>query len=127
MNVLEYYKVDSRARDPEFATEGSACFDLTCCFDNTSSIWGYSLVNLEVGFRVKTDDDDRFFITLSPGDRVLVPSGLIFNIPEGYSVRVHPRSSSGLKKGLMLPNNEGVIDSDFFHETKILSLEFFGQ
>ena len=59
-------------------------------------------------------------IELYPGERVLVPTGLIFNIPEGYSVRLHTRSSVSLKKGLTMPNGEGIIDSDYYHQTFVM-------
>ena len=41
-------------------------------------------------------------VDLYPGERILVPTGLIFNIPEGHSVRLHARSSVSLKKGLIM-------------------------
>ena len=44
---------------------------------------------------------------------MLVPTGLIFDIPTGYSVRLYPRSSLALKQGLTLANNVGIIDSDY--------------
>jgi dUTP pyrophosphatase len=59
-------------------------------------------------------------IKIMPGDRILVPTGLIFDIPEGYSVRIHPRSGLSLKQGLVLANLEAVIDSDYVQETFVL-------
>jgi dUTP pyrophosphatase len=59
-------------------------------------------------------------ITLMPGDRVMVPTGLILDIPDGYSVRVHARSGLSLKQGLILVNSEGVIDSDYVEELFVL-------
>jgi dUTP pyrophosphatase len=50
----------------------------------------------------------------------MVPTGLIFDIPEGYSVRIHPRSGLSYKQGLILANLEAVIDSDYIHETFVL-------
>jgi dUTP pyrophosphatase len=51
---------------------------------------------------------------------MIVPTGLIFDIPEGYSLRIHARSGLSLKQGLVLVNSEAVIDSDFVHETSVL-------
>ena len=59
-------------------------------------------------------------MSIGPAERVLVPTGLVFNIPEGYSVRLHPRSSVSLKRGLVMPNGEGIVDSDYYHETFIM-------
>ena len=45
-----------------------------------------------------------------------MPTGLIFDIPEEYYLKVYTRSSSPLKNGLMLANSTGIIDSDYIHE-----------
>jgi dUTP pyrophosphatase len=50
----------------------------------------------------------------------MVPTGLILDIPEGHSVRVHARSGLSLKQGLVLANAEGVIDSDYVEELMVL-------
>lgn len=52
-------------------------------------------------------------ISLAPGDRVLVPTGLRLAIPQGYEVQIRPRSGLALKHGITLPNSPGTIDSDY--------------
>jgi dUTP pyrophosphatase len=52
-------------------------------------------------------------LTLLPGARVLVPTGLIVAIPEGYEMQVRPRSGLALKHGVGLLNSPGTIDSDY--------------
>lgn len=52
-------------------------------------------------------------VTLSPGERVLVPTGLAMEIPVGFEVQLRPRSGHALKHGLSLPNAPGTIDSDY--------------
>ncbi|WP_425078912.1 dUTP diphosphatase [Ruegeria denitrificans] len=52
-------------------------------------------------------------ITLDPGQRALVPTGLRIEIPQGYEVQVRPRSGLALKHGITLPNTPGTIDSDY--------------
>ena len=59
-------------------------------------------------------------ILLCPKDRVLAPTGLIFDIPKEYSIRIHPRSGLSLKEGLTLANAQGVIDSDYMEETFVM-------
>jgi dUTP pyrophosphatase len=44
---------------------------------------------------------------------MLIPTGLIADIPEGFSVRIHSRSGLAFKQGVYLTNCEGVIDSDY--------------
>jgi dUTP pyrophosphatase len=46
----------------------------------------------------------------------------VFDIPEGYSVRVHARSGMALKQGLVMANAEGVIDWDYVEQTHIMVL-----
>lgn len=52
-------------------------------------------------------------ITLQPGARSLVPTGLRLAIPAGYEVQLRPRSGLALKHGLTFPNSPGTIDSDY--------------
>lgn len=52
-------------------------------------------------------------ITLAPGARALVPTGLRLAIPEGFEVQIRPRSGLALKHGIGLPNTPGTIDSDY--------------
>jgi dUTP pyrophosphatase len=46
-------------------------------------------------------------------ERVLIPTGLIFDIPKGYSVRLHSRSGLVWNDGVYLTNGEGIIDYDY--------------
>ena len=52
-------------------------------------------------------------VQINPHERALIPTGLIFDIPRGCSIRLYPRSSLALKQGLTLANNVGIIDSDY--------------
>ena len=56
---------------------------------------------------------DRGTLTLAPGTRALVPTGLRLEIPQGYEVQLRPRSGLALKHGITLPNSPGTIDSDY--------------
>lgn len=59
-------------------------------------------------------------IVLLPGRRALVPTGLVFEIPEGYEVQIRPRSGLAFKHGITCLNTPGTIDSDYRGEIKIL-------
>ncbi|PTX54437.1 deoxyuridine 5'-triphosphate nucleotidohydrolase [Litoreibacter ponti] len=52
-------------------------------------------------------------LTLAPGVRALVPTGLRVEIPQGFEVQIRPRSGLALKHGISLPNSPGTIDSDY--------------
>lgn len=56
---------------------------------------------------------DRGMVTLAPGTRQLIPTGLRLEIPQGYEIQLRPRSGLALKHGITLPNSPGTIDSDY--------------
>ena len=63
-------------------------------------------------------------VCLKPGQRTLIPTGLIFEIPTGFELQVRPRSGLALKKGLTLMNSPGTIDADYRGELKIILAHF---
>ncbi|MEE3360654.1 MAG: dUTP diphosphatase [Pseudomonadota bacterium] len=65
------------------------------------------------GADLRANLPDRGEITLEPGGRTLVPTGLRMAIPDGYEVQIRPRSGLALKHGITLPNSPGTIDSDY--------------
>ena len=106
---LKYYKLHSDAKDPFFATKGSACFDIHACLSGVER------------YKVRQDTLDREIerplkngtLQIFSMERVLVPTGLILDIPDGYSVRLHSRSGLVYNHGLYLTNCEGIIDWDY--------------
>jgi len=100
--MLKVYKLHETAILPKHATEQSACFDISA-YGN----W-----------------------VIPANHTIMVETGLIFDIPIGYSIRIHPRSGLAFKKGITLLNAEGIIDSDYTDELKILlyntsNIDFF--
>jgi dUTP pyrophosphatase len=93
---------------PTYGTERSACADIR------ANIYS-SGVRRAPGPNAHTDYEVHTLI-VHPGERVLIPTGLIFDIPEGYSLRVHPRSGLSFKAGLTVVCGEGVIDEDYQNE-----------
>lgn len=59
-------------------------------------------------------------VTLSPGKSALIPTGLFFEIPDGYEVQVRPRSGLAAKNGITVLNTPGTIDSDYRGEVKVI-------
>ena len=59
-------------------------------------------------------------VTLKPGQRHAVATGLAMAIPQGYEIQVRPRSGLALKHGITVPNTPGTIDSDYRGELKII-------
>ncbi|NIZ08893.1 dUTP diphosphatase [Pseudooceanicola sp. HF7] len=65
------------------------------------------------GADLRANLPDKAEVTLAPGMRKLIPTGLRLAIPEGYEVQIRPRSGLALKHGITLPNTPGTIDSDY--------------
>ena len=66
-------------------------------------------------------------VTIAPGTIALVPTGLVIEVPPGHFLGIFARSSTPLKKGLMVANGVGVIDQDYCgatDEVKIQVLNF---
>lgn len=59
-------------------------------------------------------------LTLKKGERVMIPTGLSFEIPFGYEIQSRPRSGWAAKHGLTLMNSPGTIDADYRGEVKII-------
>ncbi len=84
---------------PQYQTSGSAGFDIAANAD----------------------------VTVQPAAIALIPTGLVIEVPSGYYLGIFARSSTPLKKGLMVANGVGVIDSDYcgtHDEIKIQVLNF---
>ena len=86
---------------PQYQTAGSAAFDLAAAED----------------------------VVVQPGEVALVPTGLVVEVPAGMFLAIIARSSTPLKRGLMVANSVGVIDPDYCgpeDEVKIAVLNFRG-
>ncbi len=59
-------------------------------------------------------------VTLAPGARHAVATGLALAIPAGYEIQVRPRSGLALRHGISVPNTPGTIDSDYRGELKVI-------
>lgn len=59
-------------------------------------------------------------IIVTPGERVLVPTGFCFEIPIGYEIQIRPRSGLAIKHGITVLNAPGTIDADYRGEVKII-------
>ena len=71
------------------------------------------------GFDLATSAD----LTVAPGAIVLVPTGLVVEVPVGHFLAIFARSSTPLKKGLVVANGVGVLDSDYCGPTDELKIQ----
>ena len=72
----------------------------------------------DAGFDVCTSVD----ITLAPGERAIVPTGIALALPDGYAAFVHPRSGLAARHGLTVVNAPGTIDAGYRGEVKVCLL-----
>lgn len=73
------------------------------------------------GFDLAASQDMR----VEPGAVVLVPTGLVIQVPSGYFLAIIARSSTPLKRGLMVPNAVGVVDPDYCGADDEIKIEVF--
>lgn len=113
---VQLYKLLPEVPTPVYGTSLSACFDLH--FFPTTSVKGFTKKNRPIDRFIDKED----CIWINPGERMLIPTGLIMKIKahtdflNTYSIRLHARSGMAYKHGLVLANSEGVIDVDYQQE-----------
>ena len=64
----------------------------------------------------------RLDITLKPGERALVPTGISIALPDGYAAFVHPRSGLAIKHGVTMVNAPGTVDAGFRGELQCIMI-----
>ncbi len=109
---LKYYKLHPDAMPPVYGTDDAACFDIHACMVTGQHVKMFSHDNQPYEQIV----DYKRNIIIPAGCRALIPTGLIFVIAPGWSVRVHARSGNATRLGLVLANGEGIIDWGYYHE-----------
>ena len=62
----------------------------------------------------------RIDITLAPGERALIPTGIAIALPDGYVALVHPRSGLAIKHGVTMVNAPGTVDAGYRGELQII-------
>jgi len=112
---LKFYKLNEQAQLPVFSTKESACFDLYANLVVNETTEYYQAVSTKrlprkVAFDINSN---RPYLQVNNMERMLIPTGLIADIPVGYSIRLHSRSGLAFKQGVYLANCEGIIDSDY--------------
>ena len=112
---LKFFKLNEQAQIPSFATKESACFDFHANLVQPGEIQYYQAISTKAVPRLIAFDinSSSTFIQLNNMERMLIPTGLIADIPKGFSIRLHSRSGLAFKQGVYLANCEGIIDSDY--------------
>jgi len=114
--TLKCYPVHLLSVLPHYGSEQASCFDIHACWSDGQSIKMYNGFSEDTKGKLVTATE---YVTLRPHSRALIPTGLIFDIPDGHSIRIHPRSGMAIKEGLSLINCTGIIDCDYVLECMI--------
>jgi dUTP pyrophosphatase len=104
---------------PSFGSDLASCFDLSYNNPEGRPILGFDSDNHPIKIQVDRDPGtiaENSFWFPAGGTRLLVPTSMIFDLPEGHDMRVHPRSGVSYKQGLTMINCEGVVDEDYTNE-----------
>jgi dUTP pyrophosphatase len=78
---------------------------------------GYATIH-SAGMDLRANIEEN--ITISPLGRVLIPTGLHIELPEGHEAQIRPRSGLAAKHGIGIVNSPGTIDADYRGEIKII-------
>jgi dUTPase len=137
--ILNLYKVRDEFDVPNYGTSLANCFDLSFQ-PSESTVKGYDKHNNPIAQYVNAQGE----ISIYPGDRLLIPTGLIFKVEQlvtiesysdivsenkplqNYSIRLHARSGLSLKRGLILANSQGIVDVDYQEEVFVLLTNISG-
>lgn len=69
----------------------------------------------------------RDAMVVDPRERAVVPTGLVFELPQGYEAQVRPRSGLAMKHGVTVLNSPGTIDADYRGEVKVMLINLGGE
>ena len=116
---LGVFALNAGAALPELATAGSGAFDVRANFVDVKEVTVYTGSNKKTTTAVR-DQYGNLSVILQPHARAMIPTGLIFDIPNGFKLEFSARSGLSLKEGLNLANGQALIDSDYVEESFIL-------
>ena len=116
---LGVFALNAGAVLPELATAGSGAFDIRANFQDVKEVTVYTGSNKKTTTAVR-DQYGILSVILQPHARAMIPTGLIFDIPNGFKLEFSARSGLSLKEGLNLANGQALIDSDYVEESFIL-------
>ena len=116
---LGVFALNAGAALPELATAGSGAFDVRANFVDVKEVTVYTGSNKKATTAVR-DQYGNLSVILQPHARAMIPTGLIFDIPNGFKLEFSARSGLSLKEGLNLANGQALIDSDYVEESFIL-------
>jgi dUTP pyrophosphatase len=114
-NMLKSMGIDMNELNEHFEGQFSSSVDLKFIneSDNTNPEYSYKT---DSGFDLRANED----VWIHANDRVLIPTGLKFDIPDGYEIQVRSKSGLAINQGLFVLNSPGTVDSGYLGEIKVI-------
>lgn len=127
MEVQDQVKIINKSTNllPKYATIGSSGLDLMATVPE--GIKSNFLFNASLDFwdgGEKDIEEGCWILTINPGGRALIPTGIYLQMPEHLEAQIRPRSGLALKKGVTVLNSPATIDSDYTGELGIVLVNF---
>jgi dUTP pyrophosphatase len=109
--------------------------DISNHFDRMNEEMEYEIIKINLNFINDSENKSPFYeyesdsgfdlrsnvdVWIHPFDRALIPTGIRFDIPDGYEIQVRSKSGLALKQGLMVLNSPGTVDSGYQGEVKVI-------
>jgi dUTP pyrophosphatase len=115
--VIRYQKLHADVQLPRKESAGAAGRDVRAYLLETKVKFWFDDRVTERGPDTSVDPP---FIRILPGQRTIIPTGFRMAVPPGYEMQVRPRSGTSFKKGMLILNAPGTIDSDYRGEVGIV-------
>lgn len=124
LNIL---KMDERAITPKYAHAGDACADLAVLIDD-SSMCPFN-INDDLGSKTPVEVVNAAipYVVLEPGESAVFHTGIKMSTQAGWAVKIHVRSSTGIKKDLELCNTTGIIDTCTYRGEVLVAIRNAGK
>lgn len=113
--MLKSMGVDMNNLDQHFESQFTSSVELKFINESENVNPEYAYKS-DSGFDLRASEDVWVF----PNSRALVPTGLKFNIPDGYEIQVRSKSGLALNQGLFVLNSPGTVDSGYLGEVKVI-------
>lgn len=101
---VEIWRSSDEVKLPVLGSKDAAAADI-----HAYIVGGIDCINYSVNVECGSNNE----VSITPGGRALIPTGIHISIPKGYEIEVRPRSGLALKHGISIVNSPGTIDSDY--------------
>ena len=129
--ILQFMKIDERAKIPKYAHDGDMCFDMSVIIDDGDMkpfVWDDSVHTPETTENMVTVHQmgNLSYVTLEPNQSIVFHTGLKCSTPRGWGMNVYVRSSIGIKSKIRLCNGTGKVDTAQYRGELLIGLHNFG-